>query len=147
MPAPFPHHYEAKVKLDDIQHAEGTLATAEVPSLRVGPPPQFDGQPGHHSPEDLLLAAVATCHMTTLVALCRRKTLPVRNYSATAVGTLEKTKEGLRFTSIRLRVEASTDPGREAELKSLIELAETYCIVSNALKLHVELETTVEAGQ
>ncbi len=146
MPAPFPHHYDATVQLSDAQYAEGSLATAEIPALRVGPPPQFDGRTGHHSPEDLLLAAVATCHMTTLVSLARRKELPIRSYTAKASGTLEKTKEGLRFTSIRLRVEAATDAGRETELGSLIELAEMHCIVSNALRLKVDLEVTVIAA-
>ncbi len=143
MPRPFPHYYQVNVRLDDGQNAEGSLVTTDVPPVRVGPPPQFDGRPGHHSPEDLLLAAVASCHMTTLVALARRKDLPVKSYAATASGTLEKTREGLRFTSIRLRAEASTDPGREADLKQLMELAETHCIVSNALGLHVQLDVMV----
>jgi len=147
MPAPFPHHYDATVQLTDAQYAEGSLVTAEIPALQVGPPPQFDGRPGHHSPEDLLLAAVATCHMTTLVALSRRKELPIRSYTAKASGTLEKTKEGLRFTSIGLRVDAVTVRGREAELSSLIELAETHCIVSNTLRLKVELEMNVSTTE
>jgi organic hydroperoxide reductase OsmC/OhrA len=146
MPAPFPHRYQVTVNLDDSASAEGTLVAAEAPAFRVGPPPQFDGRPGHHSPEDLLLSAIASCHMTTLVALARRKDLPIRGYWAHASGTLEKTRDGLRFTSIRLRVDASTDAGREAELRSVIEAAETHCIVSNALGLKVELEVATPAG-
>lgn len=145
MPLPFPHHYEATIRLDDQQLAEGLLVTAGASEVTVGPPPQFDGRPGHHSPEDLLLAAVASCHMTTLVALSRRKELPIRSYTAKASGTLEKTKEGIRFTSIQLSVDASTTAGREAELTNLIELAETHCIVSNALRLKVGLDVKVRA--
>jgi organic hydroperoxide reductase OsmC/OhrA len=145
MPLPFPHHYEISVQLDDAQHAEGSILPIGAPAVRVGPPPQFDGSPGHHSPEDLLLAAVASCHMTTLVALSRRKELAIKSYVAKAAGTLEKTKEGIRFTSIQLSVDASTTVGREAELTNLIELAETHCIVSNALRLNVELDVKVRA--
>lgn len=144
MPAPFPHQYTAHVTLDDAQHAEGILASETGGGVRVGPPPQFDGRPGHHSPEDLLLGAVASCHMTTLLALTRRKELPVRRYAATASGTLQKTKEGLRFSAIRLQVAAATAAGREAELGHLVELAETHCIVSRALGLKVELEVRVQ---
>jgi len=93
------------------------------------------------------LAAVASCHMTTLVALARRKQVPLRGYEARASGTLEKTRDGLRFTAIRLRVRASTDQGREDELRGLVELAEKYCIVSNALSVHVELEPIIGADQ
>jgi organic hydroperoxide reductase OsmC/OhrA len=147
MPSPFPHHYEASVTLEDPGNAEGFLSTSEVVRARVGPPPQFDGRPGHHSPEDLLLAAVASCHMTTLVALARRKDLPVKRYAARASGTVEKTREGLRFTSIRLQVEAATAPGRENDLGQLVALAETHCIVSNVLRLGVELEVQVRAEE
>jgi organic hydroperoxide reductase OsmC/OhrA len=147
MPAPFPHRYEVALELDDPAHAEGTLAAAEALAFRVGPPPQFDGRPGHHSPEDLLLSAIASCHMTTLVALARRKELPIRSYAARASGTLEKTRDGIRFTTLRLRVDAATDAGREAELKALIETAETHCIVSRALALRVELEVVTPDGK
>ncbi|MGE5787834.1 MAG: OsmC family protein, partial [Myxococcales bacterium] len=146
-PAPFPHHYEVSVQLEDPSHAEGILTAAEEQPLRVGPPPQFDGRTGHQSPEDMLLAAVASCHMTTLVALARRKAVPIKRYISKACGTLEKTKDGLRFTSIRLHVEASTDTGREGELTSLIEQAETHCIISNALRVKVELEIAAIRGE
>jgi organic hydroperoxide reductase OsmC/OhrA len=57
---------------------------------------------------------------------------------------VEKTKEGLRFTSIRLHVEATTEAGQEAELARLIQTAEHYCIISGALRLGVELEIDVQ---
>lgn len=142
----FPHHYEVQLQLDDVEHAEGTLTTHDGPAARIGPPVQFGGRAGHQSPEDLLLAALAGCHMTTLVALIRRKGLRLHEYRATASGTLEKTRDGLRFTSIRLRVEARTDPGQELEMERLIEAAEGYCIISGALKLTVELEKAVSSG-
>jgi organic hydroperoxide reductase OsmC/OhrA len=145
MPSPFPHHYEASVTLKDQVHAEGTMQTDHAPVITVGPPPQFDGQPGHHSPEDLLLAAVASCHMTTLVALARRKDLPIKGYEAKTSGTLEKTKEGLRFTSIGLHVQAATEKGREKDLETLIRLAETHCIISHALRLEVALEISISS--
>jgi len=85
--------------------------------------------------------------MTTLVALARRKAVPIKHYVSKALGTLEKTKEGLRFTSIKLHVEASTDAGRESELTSLIEQAETHCIISNALRLKVELDIGAIRGE
>lgn len=147
MPAPFPHQYEVSVQLEELTHAEGSLTVAHEAPIKVGPPPQFDGRSGHQSPEDLLLAAVASCHMTTLVALARRKALPIKHYVSTASGTLEKTKDGLRFTSIRLRVDAATDAGKEAELSQLIELAETHCIISNALRLKIELQIGIVPGK
>lgn len=146
MTAPFPHHYQVSVALSEASLAEGFVDSPGSESLHVGPPPQFGGREGHHSPEDLLLAALATCHMTTLVALSRRASCPLLSYRARASATLAKTSEGLRFTSIGLRVEAVTQVGREQELQRLIERAEQYCIVSKALNLTVEVESTVGTG-
>ncbi len=143
MASPFPHHYEIHLRLDDATLAEGLVETPGNAPLAVGPPAQFDGRPGHQSPEELLLAAIASCHMTTFVALSRRKALPIRAYRAVASGKLEKTREGLRFTAIGLRVEGATAPGQEAEMRRLLELAESYCIVSAALRLDVALEVVV----
>jgi len=143
MTSPFPHHYEVSLELVAPTSAEGSLATANGPPLVVGPPPQFDGGPGHQSPEDLLLGAIAGCHMTTFVALARRRGLAVRRYRAVATGTLEKTREGLRFTAFRLRVEGTTEPGQEAEMRRLLEVAEGYCLVSAALRPEVALEVVV----
>lgn len=147
MAADFPHQYEVSLRLDDASRAEGTVSTPDGPSVPVGPPPQFDGRPGHRSPEDLLLAAVATCQMTTALALLRRRGLPLRDYRSVATGTLEKTPEGLRFTAIRLRIAVVTEPGREAAVERVVNAAESFCIVTAALRPPIELELSVSAGE
>ena len=145
MTASFPHHYKVSLRMKDALRAEGVLDAATLPEMAVGPPPQFGGIGGRYSPEDLLLSAIASCHMTTLAAVVRHKGIPLLSYRATANASLDKTKDGLRFTSLRLLVEATTNAGREAELERAIERAEKVCIVSNALSIQVHLEVVVSA--
>src|SRR5215475_7627412 len=52
--------------------------------------PAYKGDGAHADPEDLLVAALSSCHMLSFLALCTRKRLTVKSYRDEAVGFLEK---------------------------------------------------------
>jgi len=83
--------------------------------------------------------------MTTYMALARKTGLQVANYRSAAEGILDKTKEGLVFTRITLRVRIDAPPDRLEDARKLLETAKKYCIVSNALKRPVEVEAEINA--
>lgn len=136
MPAAFPHEYRCSLKWHEDRQAKlnGTRQT----EIQGGPPPQFDGRPGHWSPEELLLSSVQLCLMTTFLALLKKTDVHLHDYESETIGILDKTREGLRFTAIRVsaRLDAD-DPDQAAEL---LQKAKKYCIISNALNVPVELE-------
>lgn len=115
--------------------------------LPVATPPEFKGTfPTEWSPEDVLVSAAASCFGVTLVALAERASLPLHTLTVEAVGTVGRREpEPFGFKEIRLHVEATTDPGREDDLRRTAERAEQGCIVSNALAIPVELELEVTA--
>jgi organic hydroperoxide reductase OsmC/OhrA len=80
------------------------------------------------------------------MALTRKVGLEVASYRSEADGTLDKTKEGLVFTRVALRVEIQAPLERLEEARKLVETAKKYCIVSNSLKRPVEVEADVRAG-
>jgi organic hydroperoxide reductase OsmC/OhrA len=121
------------------------LSSGPRPVLVGGPPPEFDGEPGSWSPEHLLLSAANLCLMTTYMALARKAGLEVASYRSEAEGILDKTKEGLVFTRIGLRVEIQAPAERLEEARRLVETAEKYCIISNSLKRPVVVEAMVGA--
>jgi len=141
MTQPFPHRYQATLNWEGGSRA--ALSSGPRPVLVGGPPPEFDGEPGSWSPEHLLLSAANLCLMTTYLAVARKSGLEVASYRSEAEGTLDKTKEGLTFTRIALRVEIQVPGERIEEARKLVETAKKYCIVSNALKRPVEVEATV----
>jgi organic hydroperoxide reductase OsmC/OhrA len=112
-----------------------------------GPPPEFDGDPGHWSPEHLLLSSANLCLMTTYMALAKKAGLDISAYRSTAEGVLEKTKEGILFTRIALEVSILAPASRLDEARKLMDTAKKYCIVSNALRRPVEVQATVAAGE
>ena len=145
MPHPFPHRYE----VDLIWEAgrEGLATAPPRPPIAGGPPPEFDGRPDIWSPEHLLLSAVNLCQMTTFLALAAKARLEVVSYRSIASGVLDKTAEGLRFTAMRLRVELQVQPADVERGRQLLHTAHKHCIVSNALRVEVEIEAAVGAGE
>jgi peroxiredoxin-like protein len=119
------------------------------PGLDVATPPEFKGGlPGVWSPEDLLVAAAASCFAVTLVAVAERSGVELTVLDVAGVGHVERAADGrFRFTVIELdvEVEASTDQGR---LERLAAKAEQVCIVSCALDVpvHVRLVDAARAA-
>lgn len=143
-PAPFPHHYE--VVLAWQEGRGGVLAAPPRPEIVGGPPPQFDGSEEWWSPEHLLLSAVSLCLMTTFRALAAHARLEVAGYDSIVKGLLDRTPAGLAFTSIVLHVDLRVAEADVDRTQQVLENAKRYCIVSNALKVPVDLRVSVTAA-
>ena len=143
MATSFPHHYDVRLFAGS---SGAILAGGERPDIVGGAPPEFDGSEGWWSPEHLLLSAVALCLMTTFQAFAARAQLHVAGYSSRAEGVLDKTSAGLAFTSIRLAVDLRVAEADRLQAAELLQKAKRHCIVSNALKVTVDVEVAVKAA-
>jgi len=143
MIAPFPHQY--KTQLEWTADRTGKI-TAGPRTIAGGPPPDFDGSDEWWNPEQLLLASASLCLMTTFMAMNARTPLNLRGFQCRAEGTLDKTPEGLVFTSIVLSVEIRVPLEEVERAERLLLSAKKYCIISNSLKTPVVLKSTVLAG-
>jgi organic hydroperoxide reductase OsmC/OhrA len=143
MPSPLPHHYDVRVL---AENGSARLVGGRRPDIVGGPPPEFDGRDEWWSPEHLLLSAVGLCLMTTFQSFAARAALPVAGYESRVEGVLDKTAAGLAFTSIRVAVDLRVADGERARAEKLLESAKRHCIISNALKTAVEVETLVSAA-
>lgn len=136
MNAPFPHHYE--VNLASEGGLLGKLSAGPRPPFSGGPPPEFGGDDQRWSPEHLLLASVSLCLMTTFAAITDKSKLDFSAYESRAEGILDKTPEGLRFTRVTLTVTVRS--GDALRAARLLEMAKKHCIVSNSLRVPIEVE-------
>ena len=145
MPHPFPHHYEISLAWAGGENSE--ISSGSRPKLPGGPPAQFDGtDETRWSPEHLLLTALAQCMMLTYFALNKRAGIETKSYTSRAESSLDKTKEGIVFTSFKVTVELKVPAARIDEAKRLLESAKKHCIISNALKTPASIDARVEAG-
>lgn len=139
-PAPFPHQYVVRL-------ADRRLTAAAQAPIAVGPPPQFGGSDTVWSPEELLVGAALECLWTTFEAFARRDVLPFADWQGTGVGVLDKGPAGPTFTSITLSVELTVAAKDQERAERLLRSAEHHCIISNALRPAVRLETKIHAEQ
>jgi organic hydroperoxide reductase OsmC/OhrA len=143
---PYPHRYAA----DAEATATGTVAVgaAGLPTLETASPPEFDGPPGHWSPEALLVAAVADCYVLSFRAVARAVGFEWRSMTCRVEGVLERVSGVTRFTrfttSARLRAPRGVDRERA---RQVLERAEKVCLIANSLSAERLLEIEVLAEE
>lgn len=140
MPAPFPHHYRATISRTFASRAR--VDAPPRPSLHGGPSSQFDGDAGAWSPEHLILSSLGICMLTTFEAFAARDGIEIGRWDATINGTVERTPEGLMFTSIVLGIDMEIT-GNVDRVAMTLEDAKQYCLVLNSLRVPVVIETTI----
>jgi organic hydroperoxide reductase OsmC/OhrA len=121
---------------------------AGKPALKGSADPTFRGDPALHNPEELLLAALATCHMLSYLALCALKGVAVMSYTDRPEGTMARGADGrTRFTSVRLHPEVAIADGTKIDLtRALHEGAHAECFIANSVNFPVENAATVTVG-
>jgi len=130
--------------VDWLEKRAGMLRSDEKMEFRVASPPEFKGEEGVWTPEDLFVAAVESCTMTTFLAFAYQKKLPVVSYKSKAEGKLEFVDEGYRFTNIIVKPEIIVESEEALEqAEKIIHQAHEKCLIANSVIAKVEIEPTV----
>ena len=109
--------------------------------LPVAPPPEFNGPDGVWSPEDLLVASIASCYAVTLLGLAKRRGVPVRVLDVRGTGSVGKRKDGrFGFREAELHVTLETEHGSEEDAIGAAEDAEPTCLVAASLDFPVRFD-------
>ncbi len=136
--------YETEVCWDSGRR--GTISSAGKPDVAVSSPPEFKGEAGRWTPEDLFLSSVNLCTMLTFVAYAQHRGLGLVSYESDAEGTLENVEGKYRFTEVVLhphvRVKSQEDIERAREL---MESAERDCFVANSISAPVKIFPDIRA--
>jgi peroxiredoxin-like protein len=121
----------------------GEASSPGKPVVRVATPPEFKGHEGIWSPEDLFVAAVNVCVMTTFLALAQRAGLAFTGYESEAEGRLEMVDGKFQITSVALRPRVALEnPDDAGKAEELLARAESQCLISNSIRSRVSLEPT-----
>lgn len=126
---------------------EGVLRSPSKPDVRVASPPEFKGVPGTWTPEDLFVAAVETCQMTTFLALAARADLPLVSYASKATGSLEFTDGGYRFTRVTIKPTIVVGEGSSHDdIEALVHHAHQACLVGRSVRCDIEVVPDIQVG-
>mgnify|MGYP003604644087 CR=1 FL=1 len=127
----------------------GAAAGHGTTDILVTPPADLGGKPGFWTPEDLLVSAVESCMLMTILSVVKKQRITLKAYRSEATGTMAKTPEGLRITGIEIRIAATMGSPEEVEkMQRAVQMAERYCPVSAAVScpVHVTVLATAAAG-
>lgn len=128
----------------------GRLARADgdgKDALELATPPEFrGGLAGYWSPEDLLVAATASCFVLTLAAVAERQEAPLLDATVTGTGHMSRRDDHrVGFTVIELTAVLETLPGGESAVRAAAAAAEERCLIGQALDVPVHVTVEVEA--
>ncbi len=100
--------------------------------------PPYLGDPALHNPEDLLLAAVAACHLLSYLALAARNGIQVTHYTDQSTATM-KIKDGkMRIVEAVLRPKVTVVKGTDIDkAERLHQLANQECFIANSVNFPV----------
>lgn len=123
---------------------EGVISSEGKPDIDVASPPEFKGVPGKWTPEDLFIASIDLCQMTTFLAFAARAALSLKSYESRATGVLENDNGGYRFTRVVLSPIITVNrPAQETDIKALVESAHAHCLIGRSVNSVVSVEPTI----
>jgi organic hydroperoxide reductase OsmC/OhrA len=145
-----PHFYN--VDINWKAGRSGLMCSPELSSpeassgcIEVATPPEFPkGIPGIWSPEHLFTASVASCFMTTFLAVAENSKLEFGYFTCHAKGRLESVEGKMMMSEVQLFPDVSvfTENDR-AKAQKVLQKAESACLISNSIKSKVMLASTI----
>lgn len=141
--------HEYQIELTWTQQRKGVLRSAALPlEIEVATPPDFPkGMEGFWSPEHLFIGAVASCYMTTLLAVAENSGLAFTWFDINAVGTVIKEDGKYRVSDIILKPALSvlSSPDIRKAVK-VAAMTEKNCLISNSISTRVHVAVKVEVA-
>ncbi len=106
--------------------------------------PTFRGDATRYNPEDMLVAALSTCHMLSYLHMATVAGVVVTAYTDAAEGTMATEGDGGRFVEVVLHpvvtISAASDPARA---EAAHETAHHACFIANSVNFPVRCEPRI----
>ena len=124
----------------------GRIAAEGVEQImEFSAPVEFHGEPGFWTPEQFLLAGVASCFATTFRSIAGYSKFEPVALDISVEGRLSKGPNGFDFTSVVIRPQLTIrEEADRPRACRLLEKTERACIVARALKCPVTMEARVD---
>ena len=130
-------HYKAKTTWNARR---GLLSAAERPSIVVGSPPEFKGEPDIWAPEELLVGSLNTCMMLTYLSLAQARGLTPIGYESEADGLLANVEGKYHITEVTVRPRVTLKSEAELEpARDTMESVKAHCFIANSINAKVTL--------
>jgi peroxiredoxin-like protein len=142
-------HHEYRVHAFGASGRNGVVQAEGIqPTISFSPPPEFQGEAGRWTPEHFLVAAVASCFVSTFEGMAQSSHFLFVSLRLSAEGVLAKETNGWRFSEFRLRpfVIVLKEEDRDLAIR-LLEKAEKSCLIARSLQCKVALVPAVQVEE
>lgn len=139
---PVEHIYRTNVKWTELRI--GILSSEGKPDIKVACPPEFGGHPNIWSPEDLFLASIEVCTMTSFLYLAGRSKIIINSYESKAKCLAKLVGGVFKLTDINIfiKIHAPSDYKKE-RIEKLLEKLPKICLVSNSIDGNLKLTSEI----
>jgi organic hydroperoxide reductase OsmC/OhrA len=123
------------------------IAAEGKPAIGASSDPVFRGDRTRWNPEELLVAALSSCHQLSYLHLCADAGIVVVEYVDHAEGWMEETPDGAgQFTRVVLRPKVTISAGDAAKAKELHHEAHAKCFIARSVNFPVENGPEIAVG-
>ena len=137
------HKYEVRASSTAIRSGLVMVEGIE-PSIAFSAPPEFKGRTGYWTPEHLLVAAMASCYISTFSGMAFKSNFEFISLELETAGTLAQDQGGWRFSEIVIYPRLTIPQVEHKGLANrLLIKAKENCLVGRSLACPVLLESAV----
>lgn len=110
--------------------------------------PAFRGDPNRYNPEEMMVAALSSCHMLWYLHFCAEAGIIVTSYIDHAEGTMVEDQSGSgRFTEVLLKPSISLANMQMMDLANALHAkANQYCFIANSCNFPVKHQAVYSIG-
>jgi organic hydroperoxide reductase OsmC/OhrA len=120
------------------------IAEGIQPSIAFNAPPEFQGQRGYWTPEHFLVAAVASCFVSTFSGLAAASKFEFLSLNLEAQGIVEKDEVGWKFSEVVLRPRLKIARAQDLDRGNrLLVKAEKNCLIGRSLACPLSMEPEI----
>jgi len=136
--------YKYQTSLCWTGEKKGVLRCEGKPDIMVACPPEFGGHPGIWSPEDIFLASVEICTMTTLLWFTNKENITLKSYSSLASGTVKLIGGVFQFSSIMVKIQVGVSSEDDRiRVEKLLKKVEHACLITNSIQSDVCIKSEI----
>ena len=139
------HSYTVNIRWTSDR--QGTMTSPELKTeMEVATPPPFPkGVEGIWSPEHLFTSAVASCLMTTFLAIAEHSKLEFVSFSIGSNGILEQVEGKYLMTRVELFPQLTIHHEKDmARAERILQKSEAACLISNSIKSQIVMKPEIK---
>lgn len=106
--------------------------------------PAFRGDASRYNPEELLVAALSSCHMLWYLHLCADAGIVVESYEDSPVGLMIEERGEGQFTRVTLAPRVTIRAGDSEQAHALHQEAHRLCFIARSVNFPVQLMPSIE---